>query len=213
MHRSTLIHLLQSHRTTFIIEAGYVARALRFIRQHPNCFDRDLWPGHVTGSAWVVNPARDKVLLLHHGKHFQWFQPGGHADSDHDILRVALRETQEETGLAPEHLRLVSEALFDVDIHTIPASERGPRHRHYDMRFLVEIDERLDIPGSHESNAVAWVELADVPRYNNNLSTLRMLEKTRRLRRPERCSTRRRVDQGGRAVPGLPIFRAANGLS
>jgi len=193
MHRSTLIRLLQQYRTPFNVEAGYVARALRFVQQHPNCFDRDLWPGHITGSVWVVNPTRDKVLLLHHGKHSQWFQPGGHADSDHDILRVALRETHEETGLPAEQIRLVSDALFDVDIHTIPASQRGPQHRHYDMRFLVEIDDHLEIPGSHESNAVAWVALADVPRYNNNLSTLRMLEKTRRLKRPVACVRQRRV--------------------
>lgn len=181
MHRSELTRLLRQHRTPFNTEAGYVARALRFVAQQPNCFDRDLWAGHVTGSTWVVNPSRERVLLLHHGKHFQWFQPGGHADSDHDILRVALRETREETGLAPEQIRLLSDALFDVDIHHIPASVHGPRHLHYDMRFLVEIDDRLDIPGNHESNAIAWVELAGVPRYNNNLSTLRMLDKTRRL--------------------------------
>lgn len=182
MHRQTLLDLLARHRTPFNTEAGYVARSEQFVRRHANCFDRDLLPGHVTGSVWVVNPTRERVLLLHHGKHFQWFQPGGHADSDHDILRVALRETHEETGLAPQHIRLVDDALFDVDVHTIPAGPHGPRHRHYDMRFLVEIDDRLPIPGSHESNAVAWVELAEVARYNNNLSTHRMLEKTRRMR-------------------------------
>ena len=120
MHRSTLIRLLQQYRTPFNVEAGYVVRALRFVQQHPNCFDRDLWPGHI-------------------------------------------------------------------------ASQRGPQHRHYDMRFLVEIDDHLEIPGSHESNAVAWVALADVPRYNNNLSTLRMLEKTRRLKRLAACMRQRRV--------------------
>ena len=193
MHRSALMGLLLQHRTPFNTEAGYVARALRFVEQHPNCFDRDLPAGHITGSVWVVNPRRDRVLLLHHGKHFQWFQPGGHADSDHDILRVALRETQEETGLPPDQIHLVSSALFDVDIHMIPAGEWGPRHRHYDMRFLVEIDDTLDIPGSHESNAVAWVDLPDVPRYNNNLSTLRMVEKTRRLPCPEAFRVQRRA--------------------
>lgn len=193
MHRSILIGLLLQHRTPFNAEAGYVARTLRFVERHADCFDRDLLPGHITGSVWVVNPDRDRVLLLHHGKHFQWFQPGGHADSDHDILRVALRETQEETGLPAEQIRLVSADLFDVDIHTIPAGQWGPQHRHYDMRFLVEIDDRLDIPGSHESNAVAWVDLAEVPRYNNNLSTLRMVEKTRRLPRPGTLVARRRA--------------------
>jgi 8-oxo-dGTP pyrophosphatase MutT (NUDIX family) len=193
MHRSELTNLLLRHRTPFNAEAGYVARALHFVEQYADCFDRDLLPGHITGSVWVVNPAHDRVLLLHHGKHFQWFQPGGHADSDNDILRVALRETREETGLAPDQIRLVGTDLFDVDIHIIPAGPWGPRHRHYDMRFLVEIDDHLDIPGSHESNAVAWVDLADVPRYNNSLSTLRMVEKTRRLPDPQAFVLQRRT--------------------
>jgi hypothetical protein len=44
------------------------------------------------------------------------------------------------------------------------------------------MDDSLAIPGSHESHDVRWVELNQVPRYNNNRSTYRMLEKTRRMR-------------------------------
>lgn len=186
MHRQQLLSLLDRYRTPFNTEAGYVARTRRFIQQHENCFDCDLWPGHVTGSVWVVNPTRDKVLLLHHRKHDQWFQPGGHADGDADILRVALRETQEETGLPPEAIRLVDDNIFDVDIHTIPASERGPEHEHYDIRFLVEIDDSLPIPGNDESHEILWVPLEEVSHFNNNLSTYRMLEKTRRMRSASR---------------------------
>ncbi|WP_455375761.1 NUDIX hydrolase [Kaarinaea lacus] len=182
MHRAQLLSLLDNYRTAFNTEAGYVNRIRRFVRQHENCFDRKQWPGHITGSAWVINPARDKVLLLHHRKHDQWFQPGGHADGDADILRVALRETQEETGLPPEAIKLVSLNIFDVDIHTIPASERGPEHMHYDIRFLVEIDDSIPVPGNTESHEVLWVPLEEVTRFNNNLSTCRMLEKSRRMR-------------------------------
>lgn len=182
MHRAQLLSLLESYRTPFNVEAGYVARTRRFVLQHEDCFDRHLWPGHITGSVWVVNPARDKVLLLHHRKHDQWFQPGGHADGDADILRVALRETQEETGLPPEAIKLVNDSIFDVDIHTIPASERGPEHMHYDIRFLVEIDDSITVPGNTESHQVLWVPLEEATRFNNNLSTCRMLEKSRRLR-------------------------------
>lgn len=182
MHRQELYSLLDRYRTPFNTEAGYVTRVRRFVQQYEDCFNSHLWPGHVTGSAWVVNPARDKVLLLHHRKHDQWFQPGGHADGDADILRVALRETHEETGLPTEAIRLVDGDIFDVDIHTIPASPRGPEHRHYDIRFLVEIDDRLAVPGNDESHQILWVPLETVARFNNNLSTYRMLEKTRRLR-------------------------------
>ena len=182
MHRNELLQLLDHHQTRFMDETANLQRTRGFVEAHSNCFDRSLWPGHVTGSAWVVNPARDHVLLLHHGKHSQWFQPGGHADGDADILRVALRETSEETGLDPSHVRLVSGAIFDVDVHTIPASVRGPQHQHYDIRFLVEMDDDIPIPGSDESNDIQWVPLHAVTRFNNNRSTYRMIEKTRQFR-------------------------------
>ena len=183
MHRRELLDLLARHRTRDMDEAAHLTRALAFVEAHEDCFHRDLLPGHVTGSAWVVNPRRDQVLLLHHRKHDQWFQPGGHADGDADILRVALRETAEETGLEPAHIRLVDEALFDLDIHTIPATTECPRHAHIDIRFLVEMDDDLPIPGNDESHAVLWVPLEQVFRFNNSRSTYRMVEKTRRLRR------------------------------
>lgn len=182
MHRQELLKLLDQHSTTFIEEAGYIARARAFVAVHEDCFHRDLWAGHVTGSAWVVSPDRRRVLLMHHRKHDQWFQPGGHADGDADILRVALRETAEETGVDPSHIRLVSEAVFDLDIHTIPASVYGPRHIHFDVRFLVEMDDDMVIPGNDESHEILWVPLSQVSRFNNNRSTYRMLEKTRRMR-------------------------------
>lgn len=182
MHRQELLSLLQQHQTRFMEEAGYVSRAVAFVAAHTDCFERELWPAHVTGSTWVVSPDRQRVLMLHHRKHDQWFQPGGHADGDADILRVALRETAEETGLDPAQVRLLGNAVFDVDIHAIPVMGNDPAHEHIDVRFLVEIDDSLFIPGNDESHEVLWVRLHDVPRYNNNRSTYRMVEKTRQLR-------------------------------
>jgi 8-oxo-dGTP pyrophosphatase MutT (NUDIX family) len=182
MHRQELLDMLARHRTRFMDEAAYIARARAFVTAHADCFYRERWPAHVTGSTWVVNPERGKVLLLHHRKHDQWFQPGGHADGDADILRVALRETVEETGLDSAAVRLVSSEIFDVDIHNIPATGQDPRHEHIDIRFLVEIDDHLPVPGNDESHQVLWASLAEVSRFNNNRSTWRMVEKTRRMR-------------------------------
>ena len=184
MHRQTLLNLLAQHQTRFMEEAAFLRKAEEFVSAQPDCFYRELWPAHVTGSAWVVNPDRTRALMLHHRKHDQWFQPGGHADGDADILRVALRETAEETGIAPENIRLVDESIFDVDIHTIPPMGHDPRHEHIDIRFLVEIDDRLPIPGNDESHEVLWADLMQVSRFNNNRSTYRMVEKTRRMRGP-----------------------------
>ncbi len=159
-----------------------VERTRRFVAAHADCFDRQLACGHISVSAWVVNPARDHVLLMHHRKLNMWLQPGGHADGDPDVFNVLRKETSEETGLAPECIRLLSEDIFDVDVHVVPANVHEPRHVHYDIRFLVEIDDRLPIPGNDESFEVRWVPLHLVPRYNNLRSIHRLVEKTRRLR-------------------------------
>lgn len=184
MHRQELLNLLHQYKTSFMEEAAYRSRSIAFVQQHTDCFYRELWPAHVTGSSWVVNQARSHVLMLHHKKHDQWFQPGGHADGHADILAVALRETSEETGLDLSLIKLLSSRIFDIDIHSIPAMHNEPAHEHIDIRFLVEIDSSLNIPGNNESHQVIWVPLQNVSNYNNNRSTYRMVEKTRRLRLP-----------------------------
>lgn len=184
MHRQDLIRRLAAYRTAFLDEAAMVRRALAFIEAHPDCFSRSLRPGHVTGSAWVVNARYDHVLLMHHRKLDRWLQPGGHADGDADIIRVALRETAEEAGVDPGQLRLVSEMPFDVDIHAVTPTESDPTTQHIDVRFLVEMDDRIPVPGNAESYEVRWVPLHQVPRYNNDRSAYRMLEKTRTRARP-----------------------------
>lgn len=158
-----------------------VERSRQFVMQHENCFDRSLAPGHVTGSAWVVNPDRTHVLMLHHRKLNLWLQPGGHADGDADITRVVLKETSEETGVDLAHIRLISENIFDVDVHTVHASKHDPRHEHFDIRFLVEIDDQIPLPGNDESHQIGWIPLEQVPRFNNARSIYRMIQKTRRL--------------------------------
>lgn len=158
-----------------------VDRTLKFILSHDACFDRALMHGHVTGSAWVINPARTHALMLHHRKLDRWFQPGGHADGDHDILQVVLKEVSEESGIALEQIRLLSDDIFDVDVHTIYPSQHDSRHEHFDIRFLLEIDDRIVIPGNSESHQVAWIPLHQVSHFNNMRSLHRMVRKTRAL--------------------------------
>ena len=182
MHRQQLLSLLVNYQTRFMDESGFVQRAIGYVEGHENVFFRELWPAHVTGSAWVVNPDRSKVLMMHHKKLNQWFQPGGHADGDADIVRVALKETEEETGISAEQIKLVDGGIFDVDIHSIAPYGNDPEHQHIDIRFLLEIDDRIPVPGNDESHEVLWIDLLAVSHYNRNRSTYRMLEKTREMR-------------------------------
>jgi 8-oxo-dGTP pyrophosphatase MutT (NUDIX family) len=182
MHRQELLKLIRDYQPRFIEEAAFAQRATRIVNSEPDIFNRAL-PIHVTGSAWVVNPARTHALLMHHRKYDQWFQPGGHADGDTDVVRVALKETAEETGIDPAQIRLVSDELFDLDMHEVPDTPTAPAHGHIDLRFLVEIDDALPVPGNVESHEVLWIPLMAVSRFNNNRSTYRMVEKTRHMRR------------------------------
>jgi len=182
MHRQELLQLLKLYQPRFMDEMGFVKRSISYIEQQEDCFYRELFPAHVTGSAWVVNPDRSRVLMMHHKKLNQWFQPGGHADGDADIVRVALKETEEETGISAEDIKLVDGGIFDVDIHSIVPYGKDPEHEHIDVRFLLEVDDRLPVPGNDESHEVLWIDLINVSHYNRNRSTYRMLEKTRSLR-------------------------------
>jgi 8-oxo-dGTP pyrophosphatase MutT (NUDIX family) len=112
----------------------------------------------------------------------------------------AAEETSEETGIDPAQVKLLHTAIFDVDIHTIPAIGDDPRHEHIDIRFLVEIDDSLPVPGNDESHEVLWMRLFEVSRYNNNRSTYRMVEKTRYLRNV--------LQSGGQVPENMLYFRA-----
>ncbi len=156
-----------------------MAELLRqFVETHTDCFERSLSVGHVTGSAWILDRQRAFALLTHHRKLDKWLQPGGHADGDSDILRVAMREAREESGL--EEIRPVSEDIFDVDIHAIPARKTEPAHLHYDVRFLLEADRNAPLALSEESRSLRWVALDRIAQLNPEESIARMVVKARR---------------------------------
>ena len=179
MQRHSLLSLINSYAPTPHDEAAMRLRLLAFVRDNATCFERSFAPGHITGSAWIVNPSRTQVLLTHHRKLDRWFQPGGHSDGDPDTRAVAWREAREETGL--DGVRLASEAIFDIYIHSIPARKSEPEHFHYDVRFLFEANDAIPFVVSEESNDLAWVALEEVAKLNNERSMQRMVEKTLRL--------------------------------
>lgn len=150
---------------------------MRFVETHADCLLRSCVPGHLTGSAWIVSPDRQRTLLTHHHKLDKWLQLGGHADGDSDLVAVALREAREESGLT--RLRLVSGQIFDCDRHLIPARGQEPAHHHYDLRFLIEADPAEPLAISGESKDLAWVDVSRVTMLNAEESMARMVRKTR----------------------------------
>ncbi len=172
--------ILRQHLPADANEAAMTARTIAFLEANPTrCFERSLLEGHITGSAWITSPGRDRVLLIHHRKLDRWFQPGGHADCDPDVAAVALREAQEETGL-PD-VELVEPGVFDVDIHPIPARGDVPEHLHYDIRFLftAQIAPHHLVGENREVKAIRWVTLDEAEQLADSESISRMVRKTR----------------------------------
>lgn len=175
MNRFALVNSLRDYVTPFPEEKDFIDRFLTLLSDAP-CFERTHLPGHITGSAWIVDTNRTRVLLVHHAKLNKWVQPGGHADGDENILRVALKEAEEETGIKTFTL-LNGEKPFDIDIHLIPKRAEFPEHFHYDVRFLLEANPEEQILVSEESHDVKWILLEDLEKYNEERSVLRMKEK------------------------------------
>lgn len=92
---------------------------LRALDTDPDCFDRSA-QAHMACSIWVVDPSFTQTLLVYHNIYDSWSWIGGHADGECDLAAVALRELQEETGVA--HARLVAgEAHGTDDASVVPA--------------------------------------------------------------------------------------------
>jgi hypothetical protein len=73
-HRQPLLGLIDRYGQQFPDEAGTVARIRDFVLEQPLCFQRQLAMGHITGSAWLIDGAAQRVLLTHHRKLNIWVQ-------------------------------------------------------------------------------------------------------------------------------------------
>ena len=68
---------------------------------------------HITSSGYIINKNRDKVLMIYHKIYDSWAWTGGHADGDDDLLHVAIKEAQEETGL--KNVKALDKDIFSLD--------------------------------------------------------------------------------------------------
>lgn len=158
--RRALLAELGAYRPADRRERQDLERTRAFVSAEERCFDRATMPGHVTASCWIVDEARTATVMVFHRKHQSWVQPGGHADGDGDLRRVALREALEETGL--RSLRFAQPDIYDIYVYDNPARGDKPAHVHYDIRFLFYADRDEAPVLSDESHDVAWIDFSDL---------------------------------------------------
>ena len=158
-HRERLIAQLRRLQPADPLERDHRSRIESFVLATPDCFERGALPGHITGSAFIVDPRRRVVLLHHHRKLDRWLQMGGHDEGEGDAEATALREAREESGLSALQLATPG-VILDVDIHRIPARGADAAHDHLDVRFLVLADSTEPLrPDREESLDIAWFTL------------------------------------------------------
>lgn len=165
---------------------------LRALDTDPDCFDRSA-QAHMACSIWVVDPSFTQTLLVYHNIYDSWSWIGGHADGECDLAAVALRELQEETGVA--HARLVTgeahgagdasaasaptvgdvrplcgpSGIYSLEVLTVDGHEkRGAyvsSHLHLNVTYLAIADPAEPIRIKPDENSgVRWVPLEDAIR-------------------------------------------------
>ena len=119
---------------------------------------------HVTGSAVVVHPPTQRVLLRWHERMQSWMQVGGHADpGETDAFAIAAREAREETGLTdlvawPDPERPV---VLHAVIVPVPAGKGEPAHEHADLRFVLATARPDAIVAESAHARLQWLTLDD----------------------------------------------------
>jgi 8-oxo-dGTP pyrophosphatase MutT (NUDIX family) len=183
MHRAHLNTLLSRYLATFPAEHELADRFAAFARAHDDCLQRTCAPGHITASAWIEDAVGERCLLTHHRKLGRWLQLGGHVDGEPCLERAALREAQEESGMAAFIFVHWTQDLvpLDLDVHTIPARRSEPEHEHWDVRFWLRAEAGQELVLSAESNDLRWFAPDELAAATSEESVLRLHRKARRL--------------------------------
>ncbi|MBR5369704.1 MAG: NUDIX hydrolase [Bacilli bacterium] len=137
---------------------------LTFIDSFEDVLTRDNTIGHFSASAFVINKDKNKMAAVYHIITDGWTYPGGHADGEEDLLSVALREVEEETGLKA---KVLNDEPYLLSTNPVGAHiKRGKfvsPHLHFDALYLMEADDKEKLEyREDESKGVKWIPFDEV---------------------------------------------------
>ncbi len=126
---------------------------------------------HMTSSAFVINKKRDKVLMIHHNIYNSWSWTGGHCDGDADLLKVAIKELEEETGVTD--IKVIVPNIFSLDVLQVKSHIKKGKyvapHLHLSAAYLLEANEEQELVVKEDENSgVKWIELDKLEEYTTN---------------------------------------------
>ena len=138
---------------------------LKYINTFDDVLTRNNEFGHFTASSWVVNKERTKVLMIYHNIFKSWAWTGGHADGEADLLKTAIRELKEETGV--ENVKVINNGIFSLEIMCVNGHIKKGKyvssHVHLNLSYLLEVDENENLKIKEDENSgVKWINIEDV---------------------------------------------------
>ena len=107
-------------------------------------------------------------MLIHHSFLNKWLTPGGHYEEPGDLLDSALREVEEETGVAnaAAHSWTLARGIpLDIDSHDVPPrpEKAEDAHVHHDFLFLAVAPTEADLQAQlSEVRAAVWAPVSDL---------------------------------------------------
>ena len=152
LHRST-VDVLTAWNPPDPAQDSLRHGVLAFLAAREDACLRECAPGHITGSALVVDHRGEQALLTLHPRVGRWLQLGGHCEpSDATIIAAALREATEESGISGLTIDPEPAALH---VHPVTCSLGVPT-RHLDVQFVVRAPEGAEFVRSDESLDLRW---------------------------------------------------------
>lgn len=138
---------------------------LSYYEQFEDIFYRENPFAHFSASCWAINHDRTKILMVYHKIYDSWSWTGGHADGDTDLLHVAIKELQEETGII--NYKVLDEDIFSLEILGVDGHVKKGKyissHVHLNLTYLIEVDDDDVLMINEEENTgVKWIDTEDI---------------------------------------------------
>ncbi len=164
----TILEQLQEYQPFNEQEVHNKQVMIEFLTNHEDAFVRENQLAHMTATGWIVNKSHTRVLMGYHNIYKSWGWLGGHADGDKDLLRVAMKEVAEESGLSK--VTPLKDGIYGINILYVPAHvKRGKYvncHIHLDVEYIFEADENDPIRMKPDENSgVAWIDIDKINDY------------------------------------------------
>lgn len=145
-----------------------------------NILTRDNKIAHLTSSGFIMNKSLTKVLMIHHNIYNTWAWTGGHADGEEDLLKVAIKEAREETGLKTVEFmspKIASLDILPVNGH-VKKGEYVSAHLHLNVAYLLIANEEHSLfVNKRETSGVQWIDIDDIPEYSQEPELIKIYNK------------------------------------